>query len=50
MLMRKPGEDPIMTPAQLETLESDLRERAKPLTYMDIASAYPTELMHKADK
>ena len=31
MLMRKPGEDPIMTPAQLEALESDLRERAKPL-------------------
>ena len=30
-LMRKPGEDPIMTPAQLEALESDLRERAKPL-------------------
>ena len=30
-LMHKPGEDPIMTPAQLEALESDLRERAKPL-------------------
>ena len=29
--MHKPGEDPIMTPSQLEVLESNLRERAKPL-------------------